>query len=113
MEVAVRGGTGLSFAYRAASGRPITPLIPIGGGEIAPGEVNSERLPSYHRFDVKIEHQIEGKKHKAFLYLDVLNVTNQRNIVDLIQFLGAGGRVVRIYTHGVGIMPVAGFGFYL
>lgn len=112
LDIALRGKTTLTFSYRAASGRPITPLTGVGDGTIVPGLINSERLPSYRRIDAKLEHRIEGKKNDAFLYLDVLNLTNRKNIVDAIQFVGIEGRVERIYQRGVTFLPVAGFGFY-
>jgi hypothetical protein len=112
LDLPLSEATSLTFALRASSGRPITPLIGSGEGGLTPGEVNSERLPSYRRLDVKLEHRIEGRKQDAFLYLDVLNVLNRMNTVDVIQYVGAGGEVVRIYSQGVRILPVAGFGLY-
>lgn len=111
-DVPIRGGTSISLAFRSATGRPITPLRALPNGGLEPGEVNSERLPSYRRLDVKLEHKITGPKNEAFIYLDVLNLTNRKNVVDVSQFVGAGGRIVRIYNQGVRILPIAGFGFY-
>lgn len=111
-EVPVRGGTTISLAFRSATGRPITPLNALPNGDLEPGEINSERLPSYRRLDFKLEHRIDGQKNEAFLYVDVLNIANRKNIVDVTQYVGAGGRVVRIYNQGVRILPIAGFGFY-
>ena len=111
LDVPVRGGTSLSLGYRAATGRPITPLVEH-QGQLVPGPINSERLPSYRRLDVKLEHRVTGSKTDAFFYLDVLNVTNRRNVVDMVQFIGGGAQVVRIPTQGVRILPVAGFGLY-
>ena len=105
-------GTNLTFAYRASSGRPITPLLGTGSGELTQGVINSERLPFYRRLDVKLEHRIKGEKQDAFLYVDVLNVLNRKNTADVIQYVGGGGEVVRIDSQGVPILPVAGFGFY-
>jgi hypothetical protein len=112
LDIPVRGGTSFALAYRASTGRPITPLIAIGNGKVTPGEINSDRLPSYRRLDVKLEHRVVKQKTEAFLYLDVLNILNHRNVVDLIQFNGVGGEIVRIEREGVRILPVAGFGFY-
>ncbi len=111
-EVSISGGTSVALAFRSATGRPITPLVALPNGDLAPGEVNSQRLSSYRRLDIKLEHRIEGTKNEAFLYLDVLNVMNRKNIVDVTQFVGAGGQIVRIYNQGVRILPIAGFGFY-
>ncbi|MBD3163521.1 MAG: TonB-dependent receptor plug domain-containing protein [Candidatus Eisenbacteria bacterium] len=112
VEVPIRGGTSVSGAFRASTGRPVTPLFGTGDGSLDAGGINAERLPSYRRLDVKLEHRIDGEKNSAFLYVDVLNVLNRKNTVDVVQFVGAGGEVVRIYTQGVRILPVAGFGFY-
>jgi hypothetical protein len=112
VDIPIRGGTSCALAYRASTGRPITPLIAIGNGNVMPGEINSDRLPSYRRLDFKLEHRVLQKKTEAFIYLDVLNILNRKNVVDLIQFNGAGGQIVRIESQGVRILPVAGFGFY-
>jgi hypothetical protein len=111
-DVPIHGGTGLSFAYRASSGRPITRLSALPNGDLVlAGEINGDRLPNYSRLDAKIEHRVTGKSN-AFLYLDVLNLTNRLNVVDIIQFVGGGGEIVRLPSQGVRILPVAGFGFY-
>jgi|GEM_PF-4496645 len=111
LDIPLHGGTSLSVGYRAASGRPYTPLD-VKNDTIVPGLVNSERLPSYHRLDAKIEHRTFAAKTSAFLYLDVLNIMNQKNTVDVVQFKAMGGRIMRIFPQGVRILPVAGFGFY-
>ncbi len=111
LDVPVQGGTSFTFGYRASAGRPLTPMIALGDGTKVPGEINSERLPSYARLDVKLEHRIIGDKRDAFFYLDVLNLLNRKNIVDVTQFV-SGGQVYRILNQGVRITPVAGFGVY-
>jgi hypothetical protein len=111
LEAPVLPGTSIALAYRSASGRPITPLE-RGEDGLVPRETNSERLPSYRRLDMKIEYRVDGETRSAFVYLDVLNIGNRRNIVDVIQFVGAGGEIIRIYNQGVRITPVAGFGLY-
>ncbi len=111
-EIPIRGATTLSFAYRLASGRRITPLIATGNGEMIPGSINSEKLPEYRRLDLKLEHRFSTQKNDAFLYVDLLNLMNRANTVDIVQFIGAGGEVVRIRTQGVRILPIAGFGLY-
>ncbi len=110
LDIPVRGGTSFAVAYRASTGRPITPLGDE--GRLDPSVINSQRLPSYRRLDLKLEQRILQSKTEAFLYLDVLNILNHKNVVDLIQFVGSGGRIVRIQSQGVRILPVAGFGFY-
>jgi hypothetical protein len=112
LDVPIRGGTSVAAAYRASTGRPITPLVGVGNGRLVPGEINSERLPPYRRLDFKIEQRVLQAKSEAFLYLDVLNILNRKNVVELIQFVGTGGQIVRIQSQGVRILPVAGFGFY-
>lgn len=115
LDVPVRGGTSFAFAYRASSGRPITPLGVGRYGQVGlvdQSMINSERLPSFRRLDVKLEHRVKDSKHDAFFYLDVLNILNRYNVVDLIQFAGGNATIVRIENQGVKILPVAGFGFY-
>ncbi len=115
LDLPVRGGTTFSFAYRAASGRPLTPLVrapdPNPRNVLIPGEINSERLPYYARLDAKLEHKIIGDKRDAFFYIDVLNLLNRKNVVDVTQDVYAG-EVYRIVSQGVRITPIAGFGVY-
>lgn len=115
LSVPIRGGTTISFAYRAASGRPLTPLVrapdPNPDNVLIPGTINSERLPYYARLDAKLEHKVIGDKRDAFFYIDVLNLLNRKNVVDVTQDVFAG-EVYRIVSQGVRITPIAGFGVY-
>jgi hypothetical protein len=80
-------------------------------GDLVPGEINGQRLSYYARLDAKLEHRVFGDKRDAFLYLDVLNLLNRKNVVDKTYFV-EGGEVYAIVSQGVRITPIAGFGIY-
>ena len=72
-----------------ASGQPYTQVL--GRGEIElpsgfswtfnnQGELNAVRLPSYQRLDMSIQRQFEFKTWGMKLYLQIVNVTNHKNI---------------------------------
>ena len=44
------------------------------------GELNSERLPSYHRLDIKITSEVWSGRQKLSFYLDIFNAYNQENV---------------------------------
>jgi len=115
LEVPITSGTIISASYRISSGRPYTPVVGCEGPynliKIPADEANGERLPDYRRLDVKLEHRVYGDRRDAFFYLDVLNVLNRHNLDD-VAYGCFGGRPYRIYSQGVRITPVAGFGVY-
>lgn len=77
------------FTYRIATGRPITPVI----GSIQDpifnyyhpieGQINSERLPTYHRFDTSATYYfpLRGSDYLV-VYAGLSNITNQKNVLD-------------------------------
>ena len=80
----------LSFSGKAwyHSGAPHSPILggipdPENEGAFLPvyGEVNSERLPSYFRLDLRADWTLE-KWNDALLYFEIQNATNHRNVSD-------------------------------
>jgi hypothetical protein len=71
---------GARFSLR--SGNLITPIVATGvfpDGRIRPiyGELNSERLPAYHRLDLRADAEIT--KHFSW-YVELLNAYNRKNL---------------------------------
>ena len=79
----------IGFTYRIATGRPITPVV----GSIQDpmynyyhpieGEINSERLPTYHRFDTSASYYLplKGSDNIVF-FAGFSNITNRKNVLD-------------------------------
>ena len=77
------------------SGRPYTPYLgsypfplPDGSSRQLPvyGDLNSARLPEYHRADVSVSYQFYFRNTRARIQLSCYNVYNRKNIRD-IQYL--------------------------
>ena len=68
------------------------------------GFQNSNQLPIYHRLDIGYDYNFSlGKKWKATLKLNVINVYNRRNI-NFVELLG--GKGAPYYTEGVSFIPI-------
>lgn len=77
----------LGFKWRYQSGQLITPLISANQNAENPelydpvyGELNSERLPASHSLDIRADRTFHYPAWEMDLYIEVLNVYNQRNI---------------------------------
>ena len=46
------------------------------------GEKNSERLPSYHRLDIRVSKIFRFNSWKLGIFLELLNTYNRKNILD-------------------------------
>lgn len=74
------------FKWQIQSGLVDTPIVDIKpniGGILSPvyGPVNSQRLPLYHRLDLKLQYQWQRKKDKqGMIFFDLINAYNQRNV---------------------------------
>jgi hypothetical protein len=76
----------LSAKWRYAGGRPYTEqqylreyhswIVP------ADGMYNSERFPSYHRMDLRLDRRYYFRNWSLVLYLDIMNVYNRENVWD-------------------------------
>jgi len=83
-------GWDVSLKWLVYSGRPYTPLdtviydatnqsyLPI------EGPVNSQRLPSYQRLDVRVDYWFHWKKQLVAAYVEILNLYNHKNLYDYI-----------------------------
>lgn len=77
------------FTYRIATGRPVTPVVSAVKDPVynfyhpIEGAVNSERLPTYHRFDTSATYYqpLKGSNYVVF-YAGLSNITNRKNVLD-------------------------------
>ena len=73
--------------YRYARGSPYTPVLSAtydnAAGRWYPvlGESNSDRYPAYNRLDVRVTRRFKFEAVKLDVYVELLNVFNQRNII--------------------------------
>jgi hypothetical protein len=75
--------------WRYQSGAPFTPVIGTysytdtnGSTRLRPtyGELGSERLPDYHRLDVRIAREFLFDRWKMSAYLDIINAYANQNV---------------------------------
>lgn len=77
----------VGFRWKAQSGGLYTPIIGLTPSTTQPnvqnpvyGKVNSERLPMYHRLDVRVERERNYNWGSFAFYADFLNLYGQENI---------------------------------
>lgn len=77
----------LGLKWRYQSGQLITPLLGANQNAEDPelydpvyGELNSERLPASHSLDVRADRTFHYPDWEMDLYVEILNVYNQRNV---------------------------------
>lgn len=77
----------LGFKWRYQSGQLVTPINGATQNPDNPdlydpiyGELNSERLPASHRLDVRADRSFHYASWDMDLYIEILNVYNQRNV---------------------------------
>ncbi|MBI1950126.1 MAG: TonB-dependent receptor [Acidobacteria bacterium] len=97
-------------AFRYASGLPYTPLLPFTSGlahTTVLGELNSARLPAYHRLDLRLSRLVPVAWGQLGVHVDLLNVYNQANVrsVDLY-FEPADGAYYRTTAYQSPFLPV-------
>jgi hypothetical protein len=71
--------------WRYQSGAPVTPVIGTytdGTGRLRPvyGELGSERLPAYHRLDLRFKRDYLFNTWKMGAYLDIINAYSRENV---------------------------------
>lgn len=71
----------VSAKFRLAGGRPYTPINP-NDGTIDYDLYNTERLPVYHRMDVRAEKKWIFKSWMLTTYIDIQNIYNRKNIYE-------------------------------
>jgi TonB family protein len=83
-------GFELGARFRYASGFPRTPVLGAfydarrDGYEPYFGAQNSTRIPAFGQLDLRVARRFDLGRVKAELYLDVQNVTNQKNAEDIV-----------------------------
>ncbi len=81
------GDWSLGSTVRYGTGAPITPVI--GGeerdGRLVPsyGDIMSDRLPAYGRFDARLTRFLRASRFLLTTYVEVLNVTDRRNVASM------------------------------
>lgn len=78
----------LSLAWRFHTGWPTTPVTlearesEEGEAELVPvlGRLGSERLPSYHRMDLRLSRDWHREKGRLAFFVDLQNLYNRRNV---------------------------------
>jgi hypothetical protein len=74
----------LSVAWRYHTGWPTSPVFAETDedGEVIPvlGKLNSERLPSYHRLDLRASREWQLRSGRLTFFVDLQNVYNRRNL---------------------------------
>lgn len=116
-------GTGLgsawdvSLAWRFHTGWPTTPvgvearLDDEGEPELVPvlGPIYSERLPSYHRLDLRASREWQKRTGRLTFFLDLQNVYDRRNVAGFdVSFDDESGELGLIPEGWPGIFPSIG-----
>lgn len=76
----------IGFKWRYQSGQLVTPLAyvegPDAGGEYTaiPGNLNSERLPAYHKLDVRADRTYRFSGWEMDFYAEILNLYGRDNV---------------------------------
>jgi hypothetical protein len=83
-----------AFVFTAESGLPFTPtqthneLVVVSVPSIPTGEFNSESMPAYYRFDLKLGTDIQWPQRTLTLYLWALNLFDRKNAIDVYSSTG-------------------------
>ncbi len=117
------GSWRLSTTFHLHTGSPYTPLIhtrhrQVGTSDayrgrsqyIIEGEKHSERIPTYHRLDFKLQKELPHLPLKPYLYVEVLNLYNHENVYHLVQFETSNGNVATGRFTGIQFIPLFGIG---
>ncbi|WP_420591946.1 TonB-dependent receptor plug domain-containing protein [Bacterioplanoides sp.] len=79
----------IGFKWRYQSGQLITPLLRAEQDKNDPklynpvyGETNSQRLPAYHKLDVRADRTFVFKTWEMDFYAEILNLYGRSNVVD-------------------------------
>ena len=103
-------GWDVNVAFRYHTGWRVTPIsTEVVDGEIVPvvGRLNSERLPDYHRMDVRLSRRFPLKSGSITAFLDAQNVYDRKNTAGFDLEVDDGG-VVRSSERWPGFFASAG-----
>ena len=114
----------LTTTFHLNTGAAYTPLLytrspnQVGGSDlnrghspyVIEGEKNSARVPTYHRLDVKLTRELPKLPLRPYLYVEVLNLYNQQNAYQLVQFEDRDGRIITGRSDGIPLTPLFGIG---
>jgi hypothetical protein len=108
----------LTLTWRYHTGWPTTPVTIAVVAEDESGEEvllpqvgarNSERLPSYHRMDLRASRRFERARGQLHLYVDVHNLYDRRNVAGYdFEVDEESGELIVDEDGWVGILPSAG-----
>lgn len=93
-----------SMKFRIAGGTPYTPIDPETGNIII-SEYNTERLPVYHRLDIRGEKRFSFSKWSLITYIDIQNVYNKQNV---FQYRWDPFKKEIVTSKNLGILPTVG-----
>lgn len=107
----------LNFAWRFHSGWPTTSLTfsetidedgePVFTPELGP--IYGERLPDYHRLDLRVGREWQLRRGQLSVYVDLQNVYDRGNVAGFdFQFDDETGRVVGTAEEWAGFLPSGG-----
>lgn len=103
--------------WSAQSGNLYTPVVEKRQSVVDPraeelvyGELNSERLPNYHRLDIRVEYTRQTGFGMWSAFLDLLNVYDQKNVQGISSTPDTINGDVRLQSSdGLGRFPSIGF----
>lgn len=104
---------GARWSYH--TGNPYTPYEAstekIPGSEIFkpnPGEVNSRRLPAYHRLDLRVDRHMVFNTWKVDGYVELINAYNRKNVSGYEYTYNANGEPLRKREYQLPFLPFIG-----
>ncbi|MBA3581105.1 MAG: TonB-dependent receptor [Gammaproteobacteria bacterium] len=112
----------LGIKWSVQSGTLYTPIVDVQTNANNPaiidpiyGEINSERLPFYHRLDIRLERNFNFPRNQLSLFVDLLNAYGQRNVDGY--YLSSNGNSTESATpdgfgQNVPVSATEGIGFF-
>lgn len=104
---------GARWSYH--TGNPYTPYEAstekISGSDVYkpnPGEVNSRRLPAYHRLDLRVDRHMVFNTWKVDGYVELINAYNRKNVSGYEYTYDAGGNPTRKREYQLPFLPFVG-----
>lgn len=88
-EVKLLGSWRANFLWQVATGLPFTNItgartLPYGGWVYIRGRHNGANFSTYSRLDARLSYNYDQGRRQFSFYLDFLNLTNRRNVFDII-----------------------------